>query len=395
MSSSNQVRLSIIKETTYGETPGAGNFKSLRFTSEALSGTPETTESALIRTDRQSSGQVVTGLNVGGAINAELAKDSALEDILESAMFNSWVTPSAVVVDLTIDATAKTITRALGDFNADVSVGDLLSLSGFSNAANNTQVQVAEIQSNTVIRYVGPTLVDEVGSGTQFKVADYLTIGTKTSRVSLSMEKAFLDLTNKAINYRGMMANTLNLSIAYGAIVTAAFEMMGNNYEPVDAAVDFMTDGRTIDAAATTNPLNGSVDMPFIANAADGTFDESVFCIQNVELTLSNNLSAQNCIGEAAPDDYTEGQAQVGISLSTYLADENWELIAKKLSQDSFSLGFMVKNGGGYYGFYLPAVQLSFDDPQASGQNTDVTMNTSGVGKVGDNGESSLKIFRS
>lgn len=395
MSSSNQVRLTFIKETTYGETPVVGNFKTLRFTSEALSGSPETTESALIRTDRQSSGQVATGLTVGGAINLELAKDVAIEDFMESAMFNSWVTPAPITVDLTIDKTAQTITRASGDFNNDLAVGDLVSLTNFLNAANNTQVMVAEIQSATVIRYVGPVLVDEAGVGTDFKVADYLTIGTKATRVPLSIEKAFLDLTDKAINYRGMLANTMSLNMAYGSIVTASFEMNGNDYEPVEVAGDFMTNGRTIDAAATTNPLNGSIDMPFIANSADGTFDESVFCIRTVELNLNNNLNAQNCIGQIAPDDYTEGTAQIGITLDTYLADENWQLIAKKLSQAPFSLGFMVKNANGYYGFYLPAIQVSFDDPQSAGQNQDVTLNTSGVGKVGASGESALKIFRS
>jgi len=55
MSSANLVRLTAIEETVYGETPVAGNFKTARFTSEALSGTPDTSESQSIRTDRLSS----------------------------------------------------------------------------------------------------------------------------------------------------------------------------------------------------------------------------------------------------------------------------------------------------------------------------------------------------
>lgn len=328
MSSSNQVRIATIKETVYGETPVAGNFKTLRFVSEALSGSPETTESALIRTDRQSSGQVVTGLTVGGAVNLELAKDTLIDELLESAMYNSWTTSAAVNADLEIDTVAGEIIRIAGNWNTDVDVGDVITLTGFSNAVNNTQVMVASITSNTVIKYVGPTtMVDETDTGNTFEVADYLTIGTKTTRVSHSIEKAFLDLTTKAINYRGMVVNTMNLNIAYGSIISAAFEFQGNDYEPANLAAEFMTDGRTIGAAATSNPLNGSVDMPFIANSSTGTFDATSFCIQSVELSLNNNLNPQNCIGRTAPQDYTEGQASISINLSAYLANDNWDLL--------------------------------------------------------------------
>lgn len=396
MSSSNQVRLATIKETVYGETPVAGNFKQLRFTSESLSGTPDTAESALIRTDRLSSGQVVVGQSVGGAVNVELAKDSALEELMESAMFNSWVVSAPVVVDLEVNTVAKEIIRSAGDWNLNVKVGDLVSLSGFVASGNNTQVMVASISSATVIKYIGPeTLTDEVGSGTSFKVADYLTIGTKNSRVPLSIEKAFLDLTTKAINYRGALVNTMSLNMAYGSIATGTFEFVANNQEPAVIAADFMTDGRTIDPAATSNPLNGSVDMPFIASSSAGTFDNTNFCIQNVELSLNNNLAPQNCIGEITPKDYSEGTANVGVNLSSYLADENWNLLATKLSQTPFQLGFMIKNNDGYYGFYIPALQVSFDDPSSPGQNQDVVLGMSGVGKVAADGGSSLRIYRS
>ena len=91
MSSSNQVRVAFIEETVYGETPAAGNFIQARFTSDALSGTPDTVESQQIRVDRLSSGQVLTGLTVGGALNYELAKENSIDTLFEGAMFNTWV----------------------------------------------------------------------------------------------------------------------------------------------------------------------------------------------------------------------------------------------------------------------------------------------------------------
>ena len=144
MSSSNSVRVAVIEEETYGVTPAVGNFDTARFTSESLSGTPETTESQQIRTDRQSSGQIVTGLTVGGDLNFELAAGDVIDLLMKGAMMkDSWTTSAAVNVDLEIDATAKTLTRSAGDFNSDVAVGDMVTLSGFADSNNNTQIMIA------------------------------------------------------------------------------------------------------------------------------------------------------------------------------------------------------------------------------------------------------------
>jgi hypothetical protein len=394
MSSSNLVSLRLIEEVTLGVTPGAGNFKTTRFTSESLSGSPQTTESQQIRADRLSSGQIVTGLEVGGDINFELARESVLDLLISSAMLSAWDTIAAVTVDLTIDATAKTLERASGNFHSDLVVGDILSLAAFTNSENNTQFQVLEIVSNTVVRGIfNGVVVDEAGTGTSYHRADKISIGT--TKKSFSMEKAFTDLTTKAIVYKGMMVDKMELNVAYGEIITGSFGLSGTYYAAVEASGDFITNGRTIDAAATSNSLNGSVDMPFINSSMIGTLDEIDFCIQSVGLSLNNNFQAQNCIGETAPRDYSPGTASIEVNLSAYLSNENWDVIAKKLTQESFAIGFMVKNVDGWYGFYLPAVQVSFDDPSSGGANQEISLEMSGTAKVGANGEKSLTIYRS
>lgn len=393
MSSSNLVSVRFLEEVTLGQTPGVGNFTTARFISESLSGTPGTTESKQIRSDRYASGNVVTSLDVGGDLSFELAKEPAIDNLIAAAMLSSWSTAAPVSVDLTIDATAKTITRASGDFNTDLDVGDIVTLSAFTNVDNNTSVQVLEIVSATVIRCAFPVgMADEVATGTSYKRADKISIGTV--KKSFSMEKAFLDLTNKAIVYKGMLVNSMKLSIGYGAIVNGSFGFSGTDYAAVDLATDFITNTRTITPPATTQSLNGSVDMPFISTSAVGTFGQSTFCIQNVGIDLANNLTAQNCIGRIGAKDFSPGTAKIQVDLSAYLADGNWSLLQKKLSQTAFAIGFAVKNADGLYGFYLPAVQVSFDDPSSGGQNQDISMSMKGVAKVGSNGESPLYIYK-
>ncbi len=230
------------------------------------------------------------------------------------------------------------------------------------------------------------------GGSTTYKRADKLTVGI--AKNSLSIEKAFLDLTTKAINYRGMLVNTMDIKVAYGALISGSFGLSGNDYQAVDAAADFQTYQRYITDPATTNSLNGSVDMPFLTTDATGEFDTNSFCIQSLDLSLANNLAPQNCIGKSAPENYTPGTAQITISLSSYLKDSNWGMLAKKLSQASIAIGFQVKNPGGSYAFWMPAVQLAFPDPASAGANQDISMAMKGEAKVGDDGSSALSIFR-
>lgn len=375
-------------------TGGSGSFQTLRFTSEQYSGTPETTESQQIRTDRMSSGQVVTGLTVAGGHNFELAKEQAIEDFLESAMYNAWVTSSVKSATMTINTTAKTITRSAGSFITDgVVVGDFVKLTNFAASGNNVVVMVMEVTSATEIKYAGPTGMSDVTSdAANFQVCDKLSIGS--TKKSLTVEKTFLELTTKALIYRGCIASEMELNIEYGSLISGSFKTMGNDYDIADAASEFASYNEYFKDAATSQSLNGSVDMPFLATNVTGSWEQDAFCIQSLKLSLNNNLTTLNCIGREAPQDYSPGTAQINASLSSYLKDTNWSMLAKKLSQEAFSLGFEVKNADGWYGFYIPALQVSFDDPQSGGQNQEISMEMNGVAKVGSGGESSLTIYR-
>ncbi len=374
---------------------GIGDYQVARFVSESLSGSPQTAESKQIRTDRMSSGQVVTGLTVGGNLSFELAKEKALEDFMESAMLSAWdTTGSTNTRALTLDVTAKTITAVAGSFTDEgLVVGDIITLSGFTDDTNNVDVMVVGITSALILVYSGPEgMVDGTGGSSAYTRADKLSIGT--SKESFSIEKAFTDLTDLAINYRGMLAASMDLKIAYGSFITGTFGFSGNGYDAVDAAGDFLTYKTQINKPATTDTLNGSVDMPFVTTDVTGDFATDSFCIQSLDISLSNNLNPLTCIGKAAPENYTPGMASIGITLSSYLKAGNWDMLARKLSQESFAVGFQVKNTDGWYGFYIPAIQVSFDDPASGGANQDISMSMKGTAKAPTGGGSALVIYR-
>lgn len=391
--SSNLVRLAFIAESTYGVTPGAGNFSTARFISETLSGTPDTTESQQIRTDRLSSGQIVTGLQVGGGLNFEFAKESQLEDFIASAMCSTWDVKAPVTVDLEVDVTAKKIIRTTGSFLTDGLVkGDFFKLDGFTEEGNNTVLMVTNVTALELTVEMPSTMVDETGTGTSYQRGDKIAIGT--TKKSFSMEKAFTDLTTKAIVYKGMMVSQMQLKIAYGSLISGSLTFVGNSHSTADSAGEFITNGRTINAPATSQTFNGSIDMPFATTDVFGSFSQTGLEVQSIDLSLNNNQNPQTVIGNAAPRDYTLGTAQISISLNSYLTNGGWGVLAKKLTQDPFALGFAVQNNGGWYGFYLPAIQVSFEDPASAGQNQDVMLEMKGTAKVGAAGEKSMTIYR-
>jgi hypothetical protein len=341
-----------------------------------------------------SSGQVVTGLTVGGGHNFELAKETAIEDFMESAFFNAWDTTAITATrSMALDATAQTITCVTGSFEDEgLVVGDVIVLSNFADATNNVPVMVTALTSDLILAYAGPTGMITASESATYTRADKLEIGT--TKKSLSIQKEFTDLTTKAILYKGMLVSQMDLDVAYGSLISGSFELSGNDYDSADAASEFGSYLENITDPATTNTLNGSVDMPFLTTNVSGTYDQDGLCIQSLKLSMSNNLTVQTCIGRASPENYNPGTAQIKVDLNSYLKNDNWDLLARKLSQDSFAIGFMVKNPGGWYAFFMPAVQVSFEDPSSGGQNQDVSMSMSGMAKVGSGGESALVVYR-
>lgn len=411
MSSPSAVEVIAIPEVTYGVTPtlGTASGGTVRFTSEALSGTPTTTESQELRVDRMSGGQVVTGLESGGDINFELSKDELYDQFLAGVMMSNWVpgeTLAAASTTLTkvspTDQTATLdITGDTGDFNASgraLLPGDVLVLSGFVNAINNGPVQVISVLDANSISVIVPreAVTETVATGV-VELPDYVDIGSTI--LSWTMSKAYTDVLHNDLaanqhsqRYTGSLVNTMNLTIQYGEIVNGTFGFLSNGYtqEYPSLHQKVETAGGTIDPAGTANPLNGSVDMTLVTVGNLPTD----FCIQTLGLQMSNNATPQNCIGKLAPTKYVLGRATISINASIYLSDTSYDkFMPGKLSQVPISILSAAHNADGGYAFDLRAVQLSFPDPSVGGDQP-VLIEASGVAKVGDGGASAIRIWK-
>jgi len=412
MSSANAVELILVPEATYGQTPALATATggALRFTTESLSGTPTTTASQENRVDRMSGGQVVTGLEVGGAINGELSPDPLYQLLFQMGMMSDPV-PGAPPLDLVGGSFVKDatnpqlaeVTILAGDLNADLMVGQMILLSGFADpaTANNGPSTVVSIDpaglSMQVTTKREAVTVDPIPAGTVEATApSYLDIGSEVFSATLS--KAYTDVLHlvstdeHSQRYPGSIVNGFTVALTYGELVGVVFTTLANGYiqEAPSLSQQIEAAGGTINPAGTAEILNASIDMGMVT--IDGLPTE--FCIEALSISLDNGNTPQNCLGKAAPTKYQAGTAAITIEASIYLADPSYDaFMPAKLKATPIGMFFAVGNDDGGYAFDLAAVQLSFPDPAVTGQNAPVMIDASGLAKVGDGGASALRLY--
>ena len=405
MSSANLVSITYVPETTYGvpDTPLSGvTAETARFTSESLSGTPDTQVSTNIRTDRMLSGQVVTGLTVEGDLNIELAAGQFYWDMFEGAMMSTWqaaqTLAGAEVTLTTIDAQSATLTIAAGDFS---SIGAIAGTTLQLIPATGSPVGVVVTSVTSATELVVATSVNQpaiTAETMDVSHPEYLDIGAIQN--SYTFSKAYEDCLHELTTdehsqkYSGTLVGGFNVSASYGEIVSGTYNLNSNGWELENPSMqqNIVSAGGTINPATTTQSLNSSVDIPLITS---GAFESTDFCTESLTITLDNGLNPNNCIGRAAPSGYTLGTANITVDVSAYLSDTAYDAwMDKKLDQVPVAISFEMANVDGGYSFSMPSVQLSFPDPSSDGQDEQVMIEASGTASVGSNGESALRIYK-
>jgi hypothetical protein len=404
MSSSNLVSVTYTPEATYGviEAPGVGvTLETARFTSESLSGTPDTAVSTELRTDRMSSGQVTVGLTVGGDLSWELSRDKFFDDWFEAGLMTTWVAKSEVTAEVTLTpVTDQKADLVLSVTLPGVVVGDVIQLRPNTSTEAKflvvvTSIDVANTEFTVATARGQVALTDE---DFFVSVPSFAEIGS--TKKSFTVSKAYTDVTHllttdqHSQTYAGSLVSGFTVNASYGAILNGSFSTVANGYkqEFPSYAQAVETASGTVNPAGTSNPLNASTDMPLVTKDGGVATD---FCVENISLTLDNGLDPQNCIGKIAPQDFSLGTCEVNISVDAYLSDTSYDaFMAKKLSQDPVSFTFSAENASGGYAFSIIAAQLTFPDPAGAGQNQQVMINATGTAKVGPNGESSIRIYK-
>jgi len=152
LQSTNRVKLSKVREATFGVTPANPVFKAIRETSSSLNANPKTVITQEIRSDRQVTDLILVDMHAGGNVGGEVAfgvADDDFEEVLQGTWSNNPVITVATLDIEISDLSATTATVAAG--GAAFIAGVLTLFSGFPTPSNNKLARVSSSTATTIV----------------------------------------------------------------------------------------------------------------------------------------------------------------------------------------------------------------------------------------------------
>ncbi|MGL6086562.1 MAG: phage tail tube protein [Enterobacterales bacterium] len=368
-----------VAEVTPGVTPTSPSWSPLRNTG----GVPAVTRDALVSNELDGSREVSairTGnKQVTGEYSIELSASSQ-DELLAGAMTSAWQEGSTTVgLSITVDATAKTFTRATGDFTTLCEVGDLVWFPELTG--NNALPFVVTSVTATVITgaAIQAALTNETAT-TDFVVADKLETGNLCKTFSiLTWFKGTCGGADSFLLTKGVQFSGFSIEQAVNAMVTGSFPFIGLSQDVLTAPPA----GSTFTVNFDAQPF-ASVDV----SAFNGTAPLKL--IDTFTITNDNAASAQFELGNQSVAFVERGRAANTFSLAGKLYDTT--LLGLFLSETQIELTSILAGPDGAMSFTLKRAELTAATPEIGGPES-VTLAMEGQA-TGNSIQSSIVIQR-
>lgn len=369
-----------VLETTPGVTPTNPAWSPLRNTG----GIPAVTRDALVSNEldgsRETSSIRTGNKQVTGEYAIELSAQSQ-DELLAGAMTSSWVSGSTVAgLSVTVDADAKTFTRAAGDFTTAVEVGDLVRFPGLTG--DNSKPFIVTAVSALVLTgaAIPHTLTDESAVTTTLVVADKLETGNLCKTYSiLTWFKGRCGGADSYIITRGVEFSGFSIEQAVNAMVTGSFPFIGLSQEILSAPPA----GSTFTVNFDAQPF-ASVDVSAFNGIAP------LKLIDTFTITNDNGASAQFELGNDSVAFVERGRAANTFSLAGKLYDMT--LLNLFLNETQIELTSILAGPDGAMSFTLKRAELTSATPEIGGPES-VTLTMEGQA-TGNAIQSSIVIQR-
>lgn len=369
-----------VLETTPGVTPTSPSWSPLRNTG----GIPAVTRDALVSNEldgsRETSSIRTGNKQVTGEYAIELSAQSQ-DELLAGAMTSSWVAGSTVSgLSITVDADAKTFTRAAGDFTTAVEVGDLVRFPGLTGGNSKPFIVTAVSALVVTGGAINHTLADKSAVTSNLIIADKLETGNLCKTYSiLTWFKGRCGGADSYVITRGVEFTGFTIEQAVNAMVTGSFPFIGLNQEILSAPPA----GSTFTVNFNAQPF-ASVDV----SAFNGTAPLKL--IDTFTITNDNGASAQFELGNDSVAFVERGRAANTFSLAGKLYDLT--LLNLFLNETQIELTSILAGPDGAMSFTLKRAELTSATPEIGGPES-VTLSMEGQA-TGNQMQSSIVIQR-
>lgn len=377
-------QLRYITETVAGTTPTTGNGVNLRQTGLTTKAALSTVTSNEVRADRLSTGLTITDMNLDGGFNFELSGkeyDPFLESLLGSTFTHFGVAGLGAAFSMV--TTATTITASVATTGASIftalpngswikivpPVGATAAVKAYFAdrwfKVATTTATVITLDASTPITGVGLIGVTAAGYAiSQSTVAN----GASLAR-SFTLEYAMTDI-NQFLPFRGMRANSMDLSLDVGSIITGSFGFLGQGHDGMVGATTLP--GSPV-ASQTLEVMNSVADVGAIYENGSSVLGGSSSFIKSVKLNIANNMRAQKAIGIFGNAGIGLGELAITGSMDIYV--ENADYYNKWLAgtTTSLALGMADAAGNGYL-VEMDKVQFKDGGLNLGGRNDDTML---------------------
>jgi hypothetical protein len=382
MSDSNRLRVSLVKETTFGTTPSSPAMQVLQVTGQSMRDRVGYQQSNIINDDRNVEELVRLSKSAAGQLPFELMfspTTEALELLLGGTMCSAETAVATGDSGSTTGSSKVVTVDVGGSSNADVEVGDIVHLSG----TNAGYYKVTAKTSTTITVEADANLASDSG----------ITVTRAARRVNGTVEDSFtievarLDL-GKAQIFTGCVVNTLDLTVADEAIVTGTFtfEAANSTFQDSDLGTDqFIASATYTDA--TDHPVLDSLSVPEIRSAG------SSFPAKQITLNINNNVVARTELGKLGAQSMRQGEFNVTGSFDAYFEDFTEMQSYADNTTGAIWFALIDANSRGYT-FSLPTVKFSDAGADVTGSNTDTMVSVTYQATLNDTEECTTRMQR-
>lgn len=253
-----------------------------------------------------------------------------------------------------------------------IKIGGTATATKFATAANNDWARITAITATALTLDNLPTgwAIDTAATKTiRCYFGDYLRNGVNVDRVSLAIERAYLDqATPTYIWQKGMVVNALNLTLTDGQAITGSAEFMG-----ISGGQGIVANGSSYDAATRSDlypVMTANVSVGRIAEA--GTTMVSPNWARSLSIQLTNNLRMITAVGTVGAVEIGLGEIGVSGTLETYFGSN--ALLTKLMAGTPSSISARTAANNQAVIWTLPRVTFTGGSANAGGKNQNVML---------------------
>lgn len=191
------------------------------------------------------------------------------------------------------------------------------------------------------------------------------------SKKTFTFVKIFSDL-NLIHVYRGIRVNGLKFLLKTTGKITATFELLGTDFEV--ATVNPVTSPAAVDNHVLVSALNVNTMTVNSQNTVGSA------CVQSVDLTITNNLSAYRCLGagKLSAQGYNEKMIDITLDTQFMFTSQSAAYIPYVKSRVTMPLEFAIEDpAGNKYLFNFPQLEVAEANHPDGGAEDDITLDVS------------------